>query len=53
MTSRRDGIKTKGYQPGPDQYNLQGYRPGRTGPQFSFGVKHSPYAPPLVVECDN
>ncbi|KAH8311658.1 hypothetical protein KR044_007402, partial [Drosophila immigrans] len=39
--------------PGPNYYDLMYYRPGRTGNSYSFGVRHSPYAPPMVVRCDN
>ncbi|XP_064550577.1 ciliary microtubule associated protein 1B-like [Drosophila montana] len=39
--------------PGPNYYDLMYYRPGKTGQAYSFGVRHSPYAPPMVVRCDN
>ncbi|KAL7727281.1 hypothetical protein ACLKA6_016034 [Drosophila palustris] len=39
--------------PGPNYYDLTYYRPGRSGRAYSFGVRHSPYAPPMIVRCDN
>lgn len=39
--------------PGPNYYDLMYYRPGKTGHSYSFGTRHSPYAPPMIVRCDN
>ncbi|ALC45840.1 CG10252, partial [Drosophila busckii] len=46
-------IKGENVGPGPIHYNLMYYRPGKTRPAYSFGVHHSPYAPPMIVRCDN
>lgn len=46
-------IRGENVGPGPNYYDLMYYRPGRTGRAYSFGVHHSPYAPPMIVRCDN
>ncbi|XP_060648580.1 ciliary microtubule associated protein 1B-like [Drosophila nasuta] len=46
-------IRKDSVGPGPNYYNLMYHRPGRSGNAYSFGVRHSPYAPPMVVKCDN
>ncbi|XP_067004213.1 ciliary microtubule associated protein 1A-like [Anabrus simplex] len=38
--------------PGPAAY-YPGYLPGPDPPKFSFGIKHSPYMEPLILETDN
>lgn len=45
--------KRKGVGPGPSHYNTSYYRPGDTPASYSFGIKHNPYAPPMIVACDN
>lgn len=39
--------------PGPNYYDLMYYRPGKKGNAYSFGTRHSPFAPPMIVRCDN
>lgn len=43
--------------PSPNTYNIANYKPGKgcsgCGLCFSFGRKHSEYAPPMIVPCDN
>lgn len=45
--------KQESVGPGPNYYDLMYYRPGKTGHAYSFGTHHSPYAPPMIVRCDN
>ena len=52
MGSRND-MKSKRFGPGPNNYNLSYYRPGRGGQAYSFGIRHGPNAPPMIVPCDN
>lgn len=39
--------------PAPNRYNLNKYSPGGAAPIYTFGVRHSEYAPPMIVQCDN
>lgn len=39
--------------PGPNYYDLMYHRPGKKSFSYSFGTYHSPYAPPMIVRCDN
>lgn len=39
--------------PAPNRYNLNKYSPGGAAPQYTFGIRHSEYAPPMIVQCDN
>lgn len=52
IVSRTD-YKYKQYGPGPNYYNLMEHKPGKTGQSYSFGVRHGPFAPPMIVPCDN
>ncbi|KAM8704297.1 hypothetical protein ACLKA7_008837 [Drosophila subpalustris] len=45
--------RTTSVGPGPNYYDLMYYRPGKSGQAYSFGVRHSPFAPPMIVKCDN
>ncbi|XP_034115805.1 outer dense fiber protein 3B-like [Drosophila albomicans] len=49
----RCDIRGENVGPGSNYYDLSYYRPGRSGGAYSFGVRHSPYAPPMIVRCDN
>ncbi|XP_068152863.1 ciliary microtubule associated protein 1B-like [Drosophila tropicalis] len=49
----RNGITSKTLGPGPNYYDLMYYRPGKKGNSYSFGIRHSPFAPPMIVKCDN
>ncbi|XP_023173873.1 outer dense fiber protein 3-like protein 2 [Drosophila hydei] len=46
-------LKVEPVGPGSNYYDLMYYRPGRNRGAYSFGVRHAPYAPPMVVRCDN
>lgn len=46
-------IPSKQVSPGANTYNLAQYHPGTKAPVYGFGLKHSEYAPPMIVECDN
>ncbi|XP_055850338.1 outer dense fiber protein 3-like protein 2 [Episyrphus balteatus] len=35
------------------RYDISYYRPGRNSISYSFGTKHSDYAPPMILPCDN
>lgn len=39
--------------PGPNRYDLNKYSPGNAPPNYTFGIRHSEYAPPMIVQCDN
>ncbi|XP_017091662.2 ciliary microtubule associated protein 1B [Drosophila bipectinata] len=49
----RTNMKGENVGPGSNYYDLMYYRPGKSGPGYSFGVRHSQYAPPMIVRCDN
>ncbi|XP_017039763.1 outer dense fiber protein 3 [Drosophila ficusphila] len=49
----RTAIPGESVGPGPNYYDLMYYRPGRSGPGYSFGVRHHQFAPPMIVRCDN
>jgi len=49
----RTAIPGENVGPGPNYYDLMYYRPGRSGPGYSFGVRHHQFAPPMIVRCDN
>ena len=51
--SGRHKIINKMCVPGANNYDLMYHRPGKTGPAYSFGIKHAPCSPPLVVKADN
>lgn len=38
--------------PGANAYNRMNYKPGKNAPAYSFGIRHSPQAPPMIVPCD-
>ncbi|XP_062552729.1 ciliary microtubule associated protein 1A-like [Armigeres subalbatus] len=40
-------------KPGPNKYGLMELKPGATAPQYSFGVRHSMWRPPMVIPGDN
>lgn len=49
----RTKLATKSVGPGSNAYNRMQYLPGKAGPAYSFGVRHSPKAPPMITTCDN
>lgn len=46
-------IHTKIFGPAANAYDRMNYKPGKSAPTYSFGVRHSPRAPPMIVACDN
>ncbi|KAM7361112.1 ciliary microtubule associated protein 1A-like [Cochliomyia hominivorax] len=52
MNSRTKTID-KSFVPGSNAYDRSEYKPGKSSPSYSFGIRHSPKAPPMVVPCDN
>ncbi|XP_054746872.1 outer dense fiber protein 3-like protein 2 [Anastrepha obliqua] len=51
--SGRNPYSYKKIGPGPNNYNLIYYRPGKSGQAYSFGIRHNDFAPPMIVKCDN
>ncbi|KAH8346846.1 hypothetical protein KR059_000561, partial [Drosophila kikkawai] len=49
----RTNLRGENVGPGPNYYDLMYYRPGKSGPGYSFGLRHSQFAPPMIVRCDN
>ncbi|KAH8241312.1 hypothetical protein KR032_007844, partial [Drosophila birchii] len=49
----RTTVRGENVGPGPNYYDLMYYRPGKSGPGYSFGLRHSQFAPPMIVRCDN
>ncbi|XP_058811369.1 outer dense fiber protein 3 [Topomyia yanbarensis] len=43
----------RGPSPGPNQYALMNMKPGASAPQYSFGVRHSMWRPPMIIPGDN
>lgn len=43
----------KSFIPGANAYDRANYKPGKSSPSYSFGTRHSPKAPPMIVPCDN
>ncbi|XP_075147443.1 uncharacterized protein LOC142221585 isoform X3 [Haematobia irritans] len=41
------------YGPASNAYDRTNYKPGKNSPTYSFGVRHSNRAPPMIVACDN
>lgn len=53
MKPRIPAIANNTSVPAPNRYNLNKYSPGGSAPLYTFGVRHSEYAPPMIVQCDN
>lgn len=49
----RSNLANKSFVPGANAYDRMNYKPGITSPSYSFGVRHSLRAPPMIVPCDN
>ncbi|XP_005184832.1 outer dense fiber protein 3-B [Musca domestica] len=49
----RTFLNAKLVGPAANAYDCMNYKPGKTPPNYSFGVRHSPRAPPMIVACDN
>ena len=49
----RNNFEFKNISPGSNTYNLVEHKPGKKGAAYTFGLKHSEYAPPMIIECDN
>ncbi|XP_023292412.1 outer dense fiber protein 3-like [Lucilia cuprina] len=49
----RSKIVDKSIVPGSNAYDRTNYKPGKSSPAYSFGIRHSPKAPPMIVSCDN
>lgn len=50
--SPRIKVIDKRFTPGSNAYDCTNYKPGKTAPAYSFGVRHSKKAPPMIVPCD-
>lgn len=53
MKPRIPAIRNNTSVPAPNRYNLNKYSPGGAAPNYTFGIRHSEYAPPMIVQCDN
>ncbi|XP_065363957.1 ciliary microtubule associated protein 1A-like [Calliphora vicina] len=48
----RSNLNNKSIVPGANAYDRANYKPGKSSPAYSFGIRHSSKAPPMIVPCD-
>lgn len=46
-------LQAKSIGPGANAYDGRNFKSGKSAPAYSFGIRHSSRAPPMIVDCDN